>query len=160
MIFSVQMAFQRVGSRLGREGRARSCWGSLGSGLMKGGTRHLNVQVCSKKNTRGRRGTLLALCSHTHPHFNNSERRDMFASTSLVLYSLARFSMLSHLLEYCLFLMGRARCRMFSRPVEVVRLALVGGGFPPEEELDRTTDDIFGGPLSTRQIRWGGTPER
>ena len=47
---------------------------------------------------------------------------------------------------------------MFFRPVEVVRLALVGG-FPSEDELDRTTDDIFGGPLSTRQIRWGGTPE-
>jgi len=43
---------------------------------------------------------------------------------------------------------------MFFRPVEVVRLALVGG-FPSEEELDRTADDIFGGPLSTRLIRWG-----
>jgi len=42
---------------------------------------------------------------------------------------------------------------MFCRPVEVVRLASVGGF--PSEELDRTTDDIFGGPLSTRLIRWG-----
>jgi len=61
--------------------------------------------------------------------------------------------MLSHLLEYCLFLMGRA--------LSDVQSAGRGGSFgigwwfPSEEELDRTTDDIFGGPLSTRLIRWG-----
>jgi len=121
---------------------------------MKGGTRHLNVQVCSKKNTRGRRGTLLALCSHTHPHFNNSERRDMFASTSLVLSLFTRsLSMLSHLLEYCLFLMRRALSDVL--PAGRGGSFGIGWWFPSEEELDRTTDDIFGGPLSTRLIRWG-----
>merc|ERR1719281_1714111 len=90
----------------GQRGAGAIMVGLVGNGLMKGGTRHLNVQVCSKKNTRGRRCTLLALCSHTHPHFNNSERRDIFASTSLALHSLALDALT--FVGILSFLMGRA----------------------------------------------------
>ena len=67
--------------------------------------------------------------------------------------------MLSHLLEYCLFLMRRTRCRLVSRMKFVWRWysRFFGSRFPgfSEDELCRTLDGILCG-LPLRQIQEAG----
>jgi len=114
-----------------------------------------DISTCKSVVKRTQEDDDSALCSHSHPHFNNS---DMFACfiNSRTLSSHARSllrSMLSHLLEYCLFFTRRTRCRSVGRVGSFGVGIVVVRTRKEDDELGRTVDDIVRGPL--RQIQAG-----
>lgn len=132
---------------------------------MKRGTRHFltckSVVKRTQEDVDDSALSLFASLLHTHPHFNNSERRDnhvrffilsrtLSSSRSLILDALTFVGILSFLNEAHALSVGQS---------DEVRLALVFPVFRfpgfSEDELGRTVDGILCG-LPLRQIQEAG----
>lgn len=135
---------------------------------MKRGTRHFltckSVVKRTQEDVDDSALSLFASLLHTHPHFNNSERRDnhvrffilsrtLSSSRSLILDALTFVGILSFLNEAHALSVGQSDEKFvwhwFSR--------FFGSRFPgfSEDELGRTVDGIFAVFLSDRSKKRG-----